>query len=45
MRHLKKHAHVNAMRIGDGVSSSTAPWYDAADEVGMLIYAGPYSNP
>lgn len=45
MRHLKKHAHVNAMRIGDGVSASTAPWYDAADEVGMLIYAGPYSNP
>lgn len=44
MRYLKKHAHVNAMRIGDGVSSSTAPWYSAADEVGMLIYAGPYSN-
>lgn len=45
LRWMKQNAHINAVRIGDGVSSSTAPWYDAADEVGMLIYAGPYSNP
>jgi hypothetical protein len=45
LRWLKSNAHINAVRIGDGVSSSTAPWYDAADEVGVLIYAGPYSNP
>ena len=45
LRWMKENAHVNAVRIGDGVSDSTAPWYDAADEVGMLIYAGPYSNP
>lgn len=45
LRWLKLNAHINAVRIGDGVSSSTASWYDAADEVGMLIYAGPYSNP
>ena len=42
---MKENAHINAVRIGDGVTSSTAPWYDAADEVGMLIYAGPYNNP
>lgn len=45
LRWMKQNAHVNAVRIGDGVTSTTAPWYDAADEVGMLIYAGPYNNP
>ena len=39
LRWLKLNAHINAVRIGDGVSSSTASWYDAADEVGMLSVA------
>ena len=45
LRWMKENAHVNAVRIGDGVSNTTALWYDAADEVGLLIYAGPYNNP
>jgi hypothetical protein len=44
IRYIKTHAHINAMRIGDGASGSAIPWYEAADEVGMLIYAGPYGG-
>ena len=44
LTYMRDVAHVNALRIGDGVDSSTQHWYDAADEVGMLIYAGPYNN-
>ena len=45
LRYLKNSAHINAVRIGDGPSPSNSNWYDAADEIGMLIYAGPYGNP
>ena len=45
LRYMKEQAHFNAVRIGDGCSSSNAHWYDVADEIGMLIYAGPYGNP
>ena len=33
------------VRIGDGVIPMTEAWYDAADVLGMLMYAGPYGNP
>lgn len=44
LRYLKQR-HINAVRLGDGVARATAAWYDAADELGLLVYAGPYSNP
>jgi beta-galactosidase len=42
---LKRNASVNAVRVGDGATHLTENWYNAADELGMLIYAGPYGNP
>lgn len=45
LRYLKTASRINAVRIGDGPSASNSNWYDAADEIGMLIYAGPYGNP
>ena len=44
LRDLKRRG-INAVRIGDGVSQGTVAWYDAADELGLLVYAGPYANP
>ena len=44
LRDLKRRG-INAVRIGDGASISSQAWYDAADELGVLIYAGPYGNP
>ena len=44
LRSLKRR-HINAVRLGDGVGHATAAWYDAADELGLLVYAGPYGNP
>ena len=45
LQYLKTKAHINAVRIGDGPGTSNELWYNAADEIGMLIYAGPYSSP
>ena len=45
LKQMKRGFHVNAVRIGDGCAADNVHWYDAADEIGILIYAGPYSSP
>ena len=47
LRWMKERAGVNAVRIGDGASKGDTGnhhWYDVCDEIGMLIYAGPYGG-
>ena len=44
LRFMKEQAGVNAVRIGDGASTENQHWYDVCDEIGMLIYAGPYGG-
>ena len=44
LRWMRDKAGVNAHRIGDGASSSNQHWYDASDELGLLIFSGPYGG-
>jgi hypothetical protein len=41
---MRDRAGVNAVRIGDGASSVNRHWYDSCDELGILIYSGPYGG-
>jgi hypothetical protein len=44
LRWMRDKAGVNAVRIGDGASDTNQHWYDVCDEIGMLIYSGPYGG-